>query len=50
MDKEVNDNGKQDRIRSYVSELIFNNRDKIEINKDDIVLFVGPNNAGKVKH
>jgi len=47
MDKEVNDNGKQDRIRSYVSELIFNNRDKIEINKDDIVLFVGPNNAGK---
>ena len=31
----------------YISKLILNNKMEIEINKNDIVIFVGPNNAGK---
>ncbi|MCH5272299.1 MAG: AAA family ATPase [Lachnospiraceae bacterium] len=31
----------------YISRLIFNNNKEIEINENDIVIFVGPNNAGK---
>lgn len=31
----------------YISKLIFNNEQSVEINKNDIVIFVGPNNAGK---
>lgn len=31
----------------YISKLILNNSEEIEINKNDIVVFVGPNNAGK---
>lgn len=31
----------------YISKLIFNNGDCLEVNKDDVVIFVGPNNAGK---
>ena len=31
----------------YVSKLIFNNGEAVEIKQDDIVLFVGPNNVGK---
>ena len=31
----------------YVESLIFNNGESININKDDIVVFVGPNNVGK---
>lgn len=35
------------RISAHVSELKFNDGETISINKNDIVLFVGPNNAGK---
>lgn len=31
----------------YISKITFNNGEEIEIKKDDIVVFVGPNNAGK---
>ena len=31
----------------YISKLIFNNGQSVDINKNDIVIFVGPNNAGK---
>lgn len=31
----------------YISELIFNNGKRVELNKNDIVVFVGPNNVGK---
>lgn len=34
-------------IGGYISKLIFKNGKVIEINKNDIVIFVGPNNAGK---
>lgn len=37
----------KERIKAYISELTFNNGEKISIHNDDIVLFVGPNNAGK---
>ncbi len=33
--------------KNYISKIIFNNNESIDINKDDIVIFVGPNNAGK---
>ena len=39
-----------DRIEitgGYVSKLVFNNGDSEDIRQNDIVLFVGPNNAGK---
>lgn len=35
------------RNGGYISKLHFNNGQAVEINKDDIVIFVGPNNAGK---
>lgn len=31
----------------YISQIKFNNGQTLDINKDDIVIFVGPNNAGK---
>lgn len=31
----------------YISKLTFNNEQSVDINKNDIVIFVGPNNAGK---
>lgn len=31
----------------YISKLLLNNGKEIDINKNDIVIFVGPNNAGK---
>jgi len=43
----MEEKNKKERIKSYVSELIFNNGETLAINADDIVLFVGPNNAGK---
>lgn len=33
--------------RGYISKLVFNNGKELDINKNDIVVFVGPNNAGK---
>ena len=36
-----------EKIQSYISKLTFNNAEPIEINANDIVIFVGPNNAGK---
>lgn len=34
-------------IRTYISKLIFNNGESLDVNENDIILFVGPNNAGK---
>ena len=31
----------------YISKLYLNNNQVVDINKDDIVILVGPNNAGK---
>lgn len=31
----------------YISKLFFNNGQSVDINKNDIVEFVGPNNSGK---
>lgn len=31
----------------YISKLFLNNGKEIDISKNDIVIFVGPNNAGK---
>jgi ABC-type multidrug transport system ATPase subunit len=31
----------------WISELVFNNETKITLDKNEIVVFVGPNNAGK---
>lgn len=31
----------------YISKVVFNNGQSIDINKNDIVIFVGPNNVGK---
>lgn len=31
----------------YISQIMFNNGQTLDINMDDIVIFVGPNNAGK---
>jgi len=36
-----------EKIQSYISQLTFDNAEPIEINANDIVIFVGPNNAGK---
>lgn len=35
------------RVRAYISEITFNNGEKLAIKENDIILFVGPNNAGK---
>ena len=34
-------------IKAYISEIEFNNGQKLSVKKNDIVLLVGPNNAGK---
>lgn len=34
-------------IGGYISQIEFNNGKKVDISEDDIVIFVGPNNAGK---
>ena len=36
-----------DRAGGYVSEITFNNGQTLEIKRNDIVIFVGPNNVGK---
>lgn len=36
-----------DKVGGYISQITFNNGQDVEINKNDIVVFVGPNNAGK---
>ena len=36
-----------DRAGGYISKIVFNDGNTIEIEKNDIVIFVGPNNAGK---
>lgn len=37
----------KEKIGGYVSKIIFNNGMSVDLNEDDIVVFVGPNNAGK---
>lgn len=37
----------EEKIGGYISKIIFNNGTPINLNEDDIVVFVGPNNAGK---
>lgn len=36
-----------DKAGAYVKKLIFNNTEEVCIQKDDIVIFAGPNNSGK---
>ena len=36
-----------EKAGGYVSKLVFNNGESIDVKQDDIVLFVGPNNVGK---
>ena len=36
-----------DKVGGYISEICFNNGQTVSINPNDIVIFVGPNNAGK---
>lgn len=36
-----------EKVEGYISEIEFNNGQKVNINKDDIVVFVGANNVGK---
>ena len=36
-----------EKAGGYISELEFNTGEKVQINRNDIVVFVGPNNAGK---
>lgn len=35
------------RAGGYISKLVFNNDCELDINCNDIVVFVGPNNVGK---
>ena len=35
------------RAGGYISKITFNDGKELKINKNDIVVFVGPNNAGK---
>lgn len=37
----------ENKAGGYISKIKFNNGEEVQINKDDIVIFVGPNNAGK---
>lgn len=37
----------QQKPKVFISQLLFNNDQSVEIKKNDIVVFVGPNNAGK---
>ena len=37
----------EEKIGGYVSKIIFNNGTQINLKEDDIIVFVGPNNAGK---
>lgn len=39
----------KERAYGHITKLIFNNNTEMEIKSDDIVIFVGPNNVGKVK-
>ena len=44
----VNDDNLPNReVNGYISKMYFNNGKTIDIQKDSIVIFVGPNNAGK---
>lgn len=36
-------------MKAHISRIVLNTTKKIDLNKDDIVVFVGPNNAGKSK-
>ena len=36
-----------ERMGGYISKVFFNNGDLIEVQQNDIIIFVGPNNAGK---
>ena len=37
----------EEKMGGYISKLVFNNGLEISIKENDIVVFVGPNNAGK---
>lgn len=36
-----------ERAGGYTSEITFNNGRKLDIKRNDIIIFVGPNNVGK---
>lgn len=42
-------NSKTPQINSYISEITFNSGESLSIKSNDIVIFVGPNNAGKTQ-
>lgn len=42
----MSENDKRD-YNTYISKLIFNDNEELNVNQNDIVVFVGPNNAGK---
>ena len=37
----------EEKAGGFISQIQFNNGEKLDIAKNDIVVFVGPNNAGK---
>ena len=37
----------KEKAGGYISKIVFNNEESIDIRCDDIIIFVGPNNAGK---
>ncbi len=43
----IQETEKQNKIKAYISEITFNDGKVLSIEPNDIVLFVGPNNAGK---
>lgn len=45
--EEIIEETTEETIESYISELTFNDGEKILIKKNDIIVFVGPNNVGK---
>ena len=48
MEEKIVDNPLPDeKPGGYITNIKFNNETNVNINRDDIIVFVGPNNAGK---
>lgn len=47
MDNSSNKSFRNDKTGGYIRNITFNDGSSVEINKNDIVVFVGPNNSGK---
>lgn len=46
-DKSIEKREELTETGGYISKLVLNNANEIHVNENDIVVFVGPNNAGK---